>query len=157
MGGSCLSLHDENYTRCSCTALKLAQALHLSGLRDRDYLTWTGYRLIKSVSISVNPSSTLGTSCFSIYRTLDFNRKVFANGALLSPTKNWVSRVIQSPTFSHYLRDNSNETIFCLCLNSFNPSNIIIGCDLALMVIVSAVVRLVRRGCGCFSGTESVF
>ena len=26
-----------------------------------------------------------------------------------------------------------------------------------LMVIVSAVVRLVRRGCGCFSGTESVF
>jgi len=26
-----------------------------------------------------------------------------------------------------------------------------------LMVIVSAVVRLVRRGYGCFSGTESVF
>ena len=35
IGGSCFYVHDKNCTQFSCTALKLAQALQLSGLRDR--------------------------------------------------------------------------------------------------------------------------
>jgi len=34
IGGFCFNVHDEN-CKYSCTALKLTQALHLSGLRDR--------------------------------------------------------------------------------------------------------------------------
>ena len=97
MGGSCLSLHDENYTRCSCTALKLAQALHLSGLRDRDYLcqiiyilcgvgrarvTCTGHVQCKPPYRSLEPQGPQGPGTIKVKTKIINRSTVFINEQL---------------------------------------------------------------------------